>query len=107
MATIAVTTNLNQQITDALHAADPAIVFGTSSDGVVLATATARLIHRPHMGTIFISPANPSQLGYSIDFVARPQPAVWCGGERWSDAFQQDMPTRTVFAVRDVLGVQR
>jgi len=96
MATIAVTTNLNQQtIEQALLAVDPTIVFSTFAD-TVFGTATGR--------TIDVRFDRFSLRGYTVHHGTGQLPSF--SNYRWSDAYDTAVPTRVVFQLDTVKGVE-
>jgi hypothetical protein len=67
MATIAVTTNLNEQIGDALRETDPTISINTSTRGLAYGTCTGYIAHSPDRLAILVTP-DAGTPAYVIDF---------------------------------------
>jgi hypothetical protein len=109
MATIAVTTNSNQQTTEqALIAADSTgITFGTLGDAnnpIVFGTATARNIDARNPAVIRIAPLDPMRMWYTLHFANELDHPSY-SRYHWTDAFG-DPPTRVVFRLDDVVEVK-
>jgi hypothetical protein len=110
MATIAVTTNLNEQIGDALLAVDATITITTSSRGLAFGTCTG-YIERTHGGTsIVVYPAIGGE-PYIIDFKTRRDLEVrptWYGPEavfplRAVEGYRDDPRAVRLVSLREVL----
>jgi hypothetical protein len=106
MTKVAITTNLNPTTEQALLGVDPTITFGTVGTAV-FGTATARsILADPGLPTpsIRIASLVPYAVPYVVRFGDSPQLPSF-GNYYWSEHFG-DVPTRVVFAVANVKGVE-
>jgi hypothetical protein len=106
MAYLAITTNVNDTVMQALREVDDAITFSTSPSGIVYGTATARFIMPGYDNRYFtVRPEDPDAILYSIQFRYLPQTDVRYSNYFYNPAQDENMPRTAVFPIRDVVGV--
>jgi hypothetical protein len=107
MALLAITTNVNDTVMQALRDIDDTITFSTSTSGIVYGTATARHIMPGYQNRCFhVRPEDSNVIGYAIDFRYPPQTNVNYSDYFYNPAQDENMPRKAVFRLIDVVGVR-